>query len=119
MDPIDDFQRILDCSEPVDGVKGLPVPDRDYSCDNQEDRSPAKNQVTTLEVHSSVWKKRSRALRARGLSAISVADAVIDRRGLDCPNGSLPQTQRGSPLGQVQPSLHSLKACLTSRSSPE
>jgi hypothetical protein len=82
---------------------------------NQQDgdRRPATGGYSALR-HA-----RSRALRARGLAAVSSSDAVRARRVIVVPSGRPRQVHTGCFGGQMQAALHSRKVFFTIRSSPE
>src|SRR4051812_7055240 len=82
---------------------------------NEEDghRRPAPRRYSALR-HA-----LSRALRARGLAAISSSDALMARRVNVVPSGRPRHVQMGCFGGQMQAALQSRNTFLTIRSSPE
>jgi hypothetical protein len=62
---------------------------------------------------------RSRALRARGLRALSSPDASTPFRVTSAPSAVPPHVHAGARGGHVHAALHARNACFTSRSSPE
>src|SRR5215510_5519437 len=107
---IEQFPLVLNSRHPTcnDACRRENEPDEDEG----DHRPPAGGYLALCHA-------RRRALRARGLSRTSSADAMTARRVIVTPNGRPRHVQIGCFGGQIQAALHSRNAFFTRRSSPE
>lgn len=86
---------------------------------DKQNNEPHTKPEAAPHLHAAILNRRNRALRARGLEAISPSAGTMGLRVTTSPSFRPRQTQTGYAGGQTQARAHSLKACFTIRSSPE